>query len=491
MFQETPMEYPGGEMRTAVALLVATVAAQWAFGALAADAAGGDITTACAGVVSGTTFTLTANCDTTATLTVPDGFTVDGAGHETTAHDPNPSAGQSGLFLGPVLTNAGAAMNLTDLTVRGTGFTSFGCNAGATPTVGVLYNNASGAITDVQVLDITQHSTCQTVHSIQLRSDAGPQTVSITGSTVSNYQRTALLVQGAVTVDASGNTFGPPDPQTPNPGGLAQNTIQIGSPALAEPSSGTLTDNTIISSSFGAPGATSAGLLLAGAAGVTVSHNTFTGDGTDVGVSFFGANTGITLAYNTIDRSAENRPGFKDAFGYGVDVTDASRPYTTLICNTFARWNQNLVNTTQAPCITTAADLPCMTVGEPVDLNLAAFDAAGVADLTWELTGGELPAGLTLHQDGTITGTPAETGPANATIEAVDPDEGTATRSFTFCVKPPAASHIGQPETPQHAGELAESGTHAATAAAVGAALLGTGLVTVYARRRSTAQRKR
>ena len=423
-------------MRTRASMLAALMAVTGQLAAApAAHAAGGNITTECAGTLSGTTFTLTGDCDTTSTLTVPDGLTVDGAGHEITAHDPDPAAGLSGLFLGPVVTNAGTTMNLTDLTVRGTGFTSFGCHADATPTVGVLYHNAGGAISDVKVLDITQHSTCQTVHSIQLRADAGPQTVSITDSTVAIYQRTALLVQGEVTIHASGNTFGPPDPLTPNPGGVAQNTVQIGSPALSQPSSGTLTDNLIIGSSFGRPAAASTGLLLAGAADVDVSHNTFSGDGTDIGISFFGRNTGITIAYNRIDRSPEGRPGFEDDYGWGVNVTDESRPYTTLICNTFDGWKQNLRNITQPPCITTPADLPCMTVGTAAELKLEAFVASEDHNLTWRLVSGELPPGLTLLPDGTITGTPTTVGTTTATIEAANPTEGASTRTFIFCVK--------------------------------------------------------
>lgn len=482
--------------RSLVLAMAAVLSGQLTVGALAAHAvAGGDITTACQGVVSGTMFTLTANCDTTATLTVPNGFTVNGAGHEITAHDPDPSLGQAGLFLGPVITNAGTTMNLTDLTVRGTGFTSFGCNASATPTVGVLYNNASGAITDVNVLDITQHSTCQTVHSIQLRADAAPQTVTITGSTVSNYQRTALLVQGDVTVNASGNTFGPPDPQTPNPGGLAQNTVQIGSPAIALPSSGTLTGNTIIGSSFGAPGATSAGVLLANAADVNISHNTFSGDGTDVGISFFGSNSDITIAYNTIDRSAEDRPGFEDSFGHGVDVTSESRSTTTLICNTFARWNQDLVNITQAPCITTAADVPCVTVGEPVELHLDAFVATGTPALTWRVIEGELPAGLTLHQDGTITGTPTESGPTSAIIEVSDEADGSAHQTFSFCGREPTPGpgHTTAPglSAGPH-GSLARSGMSAGPWIGIAASLLGVGgLLLTRARRRHRTARAR
>lgn len=496
-------------MRARAWVLAVAVAGQWAAGSLVAHAAsGGDITTACPGAVVGTTFTLSADCDTTATLTVPAGFTVDGAGHEITAHDPDPAAGPSGLFLGPVVTNAGDTMDLTRLTVRGTGFTSFGCNAGATPTVGVLYQDASGAMSDVKVLDITQHSTCQTVHSIQLRAETGPRTVSITGSTVSDYQRTGMLVQGAVTVHASGNVFGPPDLTIPSPGGLAQNTVQIGSPALAAPSSGTFTDNTVIGTSFGNASAVSTGLLIANAADLTVRGNTFGGAGTDVGISLFGANRDIKIDYNRIDRTPLDRPGFIDAHGFGVSVDEASREQTTLICNTFSGWNRNLQNITQPPCILTPASLPCVTVDTPVDLRLSAFVAADEPDLTWQLVSGSLPEGLTLHPDGTITGTPTETGTTTATIEVSDPEQGTASRTFTFCVKPAAPSPSPSPTgtcsptatwpserptgsypphhpVPRPPGSLPETGASLGTLAAVAVALLGTGLLFLRARRRT------
>jgi LPXTG-motif cell wall-anchored protein len=486
------------------------IVGQWAIGAGAAHAAGGDITTACAGVVAGSTFTLTADCDTTATLTVPNGFTLNGAGHEITAHDPDPAAGQSGLFHGPVLTNAGAAMNVTDLTVRGTGFTAFGCNASATPTVGVLYLDASGAMTGVQVLDITQHATCQTVHSIQLRAETGPQTVTITGSTVSDYQRTALLVQGDVTIHVSGSTFGPPDLTVPNPGGLAQNTVQIGSPALAAPSSGTFTDNTVIGTSFGRANAVSTGLLIANAADLTVSGNTFGGAGTDVGISLFGFNRDITIAYNAIDRTAPDRPGFLDSHGFGVSVDDASRPQTTLICNTFAGWNQNLQNITQPPCITTPASVPCVTVDAPVDLGLEAVTANQHPDLSWHRISGSLPPGLVLHHNGTITGTPTEIGTFTATIRLEDAGEGSTELEFTFCVKaaeptptssptssststptqtstqaPPTTTAAPHPSAgPTAPGSLPSTGAHTVAWLVTGMVLLGGGLLLALARQR-------
>jgi hypothetical protein len=78
---------------------------------------GGDITTACTGTLSGTTFTLTADCDTTAPLTVPNGVTVDGGGHTITAHD---ITGIHNSFVGAVVTNATGAtsMTLQNLTIE-------------------------------------------------------------------------------------------------------------------------------------------------------------------------------------------------------------------------------------------------------------------------------------------------------------------------------------------------------------------------------------
>src|SRR6476659_4947568 len=55
---------------------------------------------ACTGTTAGSTFTLTANCDTNVPLLVPDGFTLDGHGFTITAHDP-----VGGFFKGGVVTN--------------------------------------------------------------------------------------------------------------------------------------------------------------------------------------------------------------------------------------------------------------------------------------------------------------------------------------------------------------------------------------------------
>ena len=66
-----------------------------------------------------TTITLNADCVTTEALTIPDGVTLNGAGHTITANDPTPSTGDT--YTGAVVTNAAGAtsMNIENLTVTG------------------------------------------------------------------------------------------------------------------------------------------------------------------------------------------------------------------------------------------------------------------------------------------------------------------------------------------------------------------------------------
>ena len=152
------------------------------------------------------TFTLTGDCDTTVPLTVPDGFTVDGAGFTITAHDASPTV----LFEGAVVTNGGTSMNVSNLTIQGTGFA--GCSGILT---GIFFVNASGSVSDVVVEGITANNGCQRGLGIRANALTGPaQTVTITGTTVSGYQKGGLVASGNMTMDVSESTIGPPDELT-------------------------------------------------------------------------------------------------------------------------------------------------------------------------------------------------------------------------------------------------------------------------------------
>jgi hypothetical protein len=126
-----------------------------------------------------------------------------------------------------VVNNAGSEMSLRDLTIQGT---SFALDFSG-PLWGVSFDDASGSMTNVHVLGITQHSTPAVGIAIRIVARSAHRTVTITGSSASDFQRGGLLAAGDATVDVSHSTFGPPDLTVPNPGGVAQNTVQYGSVA--------------------------------------------------------------------------------------------------------------------------------------------------------------------------------------------------------------------------------------------------------------------
>lgn len=81
-----------------------------------------------------------------------------------------------------------------------------------------------------------------------------------------------------------------------------------------------------------------------------------------------------------------------------------------------------------APAITTES-LPGGTVGEPYTETILA--ATGDASITWSVSNGSLPAGLSLSKDGKITGTPTTEGTSTFTVTATN-NIGSDSREFTL-----------------------------------------------------------
>jgi hypothetical protein len=362
---------------------------------------------ACAGTLTGSTFALSADCDTTVQLTVPDGVTVDGSGHVISAHDPSPGV----PFSGAVLTNdtSGTSMRIEDLTIKGTGFE--GICAGQILT-GIFFNNAAGSVNDVNVEDITQHSGCQLGLGIRANATAGVAlTVTITDTVVSGYQKGAVVASGMMTMNVSDSTLGPPDPLPP--GTNSQNGVQYGGVGVNAGAGGTISQSTIYGSGFGDPSDQSTAVLLYGASGVTLAQDTITGAGTDVGVDVAANSTGVTVNGSEIGRTAPDVP---DSSGIGVAVDSGSSAVVT--CNNFIGWTSNLSGVpSQPPCITTT-ELPPAELNTPYAATLEAV--GGTAPYTWSIASGSLPPGLSLSSDGPITGTPTATGTFSFSLEVVD-----------------------------------------------------------------------
>ena len=90
-----------------------------------------------------------------------------------------------------------------------------------------------------------------------------------------------------------------------------------------------------------------------------------------------------------------------------------------------------LINALNPPIITTSA-LPGGTVGQPYSQTLEA--TGGIGTLTWSLSGGSLPAMLTLSPDGVISGTPTAAATANFTVRVTDTLGQSDTKSLSIVV---------------------------------------------------------
>lgn len=82
--------------------------------------------------------------------------------------------------------------------------------------------------------------------------------------------------------------------------------------------------------------------------------------------------------------------------------------------------------------ITTASPLPNGLVGAPYQLTLEAKN--GSAPYAWSVSSGSLPAGLSLSQNGTLSGTPSAEGSFSFSLQVSDAAKATASKSFALAV---------------------------------------------------------
>ena len=115
-------------------------------------------------------------------------------------------------------------------------------------------------------------------------------------------------------------------------------------------------------------------------------------------------------------------PTAAGSFSVTVQATDSAQVTAT-----------KAYSVTVAAALTiTTATLPGGTVGTPYSQTLAA--SGGTAPLTWSVSTGTLPTGLTLSATGSLTGTPTAAGTFTFTIQVADATRATATKSFTITV---------------------------------------------------------
>jgi hypothetical protein len=82
--------------------------------------------------------------------------------------------------------------------------------------------------------------------------------------------------------------------------------------------------------------------------------------------------------------------------------------------------------------ITTASPLPAGDVGTGYSQTFTA--SGGAAPLTWSITAGTLPAGLTLSAAGVLSGTPTASGTSNFTVKVADSAGASTTKAFALTI---------------------------------------------------------
>ena len=129
-------------------------------------------------------------------------------------------------------------------------------------------------------------------------------------------------------------------------------------------------------------------------------------------------------------------PTATGAFNFTIQVTDsgggkASQPFSLTLSS--------------GPSITTNATLPQGEAGVPYSQTLAVTGGSG--GFVWSLSGGALPAGLSLSGGGVISGTPTAVGTANFTVKVTDSTNGTATLAMSIQILG-APTIVTQPTLP-------------------------------------------
>src|SRR5205085_6845843 len=215
--------------------------------------AAGQARAQCSFSTSGRTKTLLADCTTDHSINVPDGFTLNGAGHTITAVDPF-----AGHFVGGVIQNGGASANVSDVRITTDNLNPNACDAGANRLRGILFDGASGSITGNEVVELNQGiSGCQEGNAIEVRNFGSSPTTSrvlIDSNTVTNYQKTGIVANGNVDATITDNTVTGGAPLNY----IARNGIQVGFGAT-----GMVKRNTVSGNSYTGPDV-SGGIIVVG-----------------------------------------------------------------------------------------------------------------------------------------------------------------------------------------------------------------------------------
>jgi hypothetical protein len=264
--------------------------------------------TDCVFTTHGHEMTLADDCMTDATILIPNGFTMDLNGKTITGQDPS-----GGHFVGAVVKAGGSRAEIENGTITVDALANT-CDAGNDRLRGVMFQGASGSISNLNVININQGASgCQEGNAIEIRNfgdSATTSRVTIDSNTISGYQKTGIVANGDVDVTITNNTVNGGAPRNY----IAANGIQIGFGGT-----GMVKRNTVTGNSYTGSSTTSGGILVVGGpgyegafcVGVQVMQNTLRNNDVGVYVSQYEGDftapltaTNIKVVNNTISNDA-------------------------------------------------------------------------------------------------------------------------------------------------------------------------------------------
>jgi hypothetical protein len=151
---------------------------------------------------------------------------------------------------------------------------------------------------------------------------------------------------------------------------------------------------------------------------------------------------GLTLSSSGILRGTTNATG---TFNFTIGVTDSAQQ------NAQKAFTLTIVAAGTPLSITTSSPLPSGTVATAYSTQFQA--AGGTTPYRWAVGSGALPQGLTLSQDGLLSGTPTAPGSASFAIQVTDRSalQQTANQTFSLVIGNPTLPSLTLTSVP---GEL-------------------------------------
>ena len=229
------------------------------------------------------TLTLVTTAAPPVTVTVPDGWTLDGAGHALIGTE---TAGTS--FQGAIVQNAGRSMSIRNLTVHTTAVWDNASKNSGGDLDGIKFLAASGSVTNTTVDGVSHGNGVQEGKAILVdnRNHAFDPNfrahVNLDDVTVTNFQKAGVDFRGDVNGRLTNSVVG----QSASPSGVRTDKVTAAnSVVVAYGASAVVSGNTITGNDWDGNTDWNATALLGYQAGnLTVSNNVFDGPGTDMGV---------------------------------------------------------------------------------------------------------------------------------------------------------------------------------------------------------------